>query len=85
MQSRIYEKRRLSYNSFDINLYFIMNENNQLFSDEKNDFKDIFKMYFKPLCHLSMHYLANKDESKGAVQDAFIKLWEVRSTLNSNS
>lgn len=62
-----------------------MNENNQLFSDEKNDFKDIFKMYFKPLCHLSMHYLANKDESKGAVQDAFIKLWEVRSTLNSNS
>jgi len=62
-----------------------MNENNQLFNDEKNDFKDIFKMYFKPLCHLSVHYLGNEDESKGVVQDAFIKLWEVRSNLNSNS
>ncbi len=42
-------------------------------------------MYFKPLCHLSLHYLGNEDEAKGVVQDAFIKLWEVRSNLDSNT
>jgi RNA polymerase sigma-70 factor (ECF subfamily) len=62
-----------------------MIENNQIFTDEKNDFKDIFKIYFKPLCHLSVHYLGNEDEAKGVVQDAFIKLWEVRLNLHSNS
>ena len=62
-----------------------MNENNQFFSDEKNDFKDIFRMYYKPLCHLSRYYLGNEDESKSVVQDAFIRLWEVRSNLKLNS
>jgi RNA polymerase sigma-70 factor (ECF subfamily) len=62
-----------------------MNENNKFLSDEKNDFKDIFKMYFKPLFHLSAYYLGNEEESKEVVQDAFIKLWEARSSLHSNS
>jgi RNA polymerase sigma-70 factor (ECF subfamily) len=63
----------------------VLNENNHLFNVEKKDFKDIFKMYFKPLFHLSLYYLGNEEESKEVVQDAFIKLWEARSSLHSNS
>jgi RNA polymerase sigma-70 factor (ECF subfamily) len=62
-----------------------MIENNQIFTDEKNDFKNIFKMYFQPLCHLSRHYLEDEDEARGVVQEAFVKLWEIRSNLQTDS
>lgn len=62
-----------------------MKDNNQLFGDEKNDFKDVFRMYFQPLCHLSRYYLEDEDEAKEIVQEAFVKLWEIRSNLHSNS
>jgi RNA polymerase sigma-70 factor (ECF subfamily) len=32
-----------------------------------------------------MHYLEDIDESKGVVQDAFVKLWEIRNDLNPDS
>lgn len=56
-----------------------------LLKDDKNNFRVIFNDYFKPLCHLSIHYLEDKDEAKGVVQDAFVKLWEIRNELNADS
>jgi RNA polymerase sigma-70 factor (ECF subfamily) len=54
-------------------------------NDEKNDFRAIFNDYFQHLCHLSMHYLEDEDESKEVVQEAFVKLWEIRNELNEES
>lgn len=53
--------------------------------DEKNGFKNIFHEYFQPLCHLSKHYLEDEDEAKEVVQDAFVKLWEIRQSLTPDS
>jgi len=53
--------------------------------NNKKVFKDIFNDYYQPLCHLSIYYLENKDEAKGVVQEAFIKLWEIRKELAPNS
>jgi len=57
----------------------------RLLKNDKNSFKNIFNDYYKQLCHLSLHYLEDKDESKGVVQDAFVKLWEIRNELNADS
>jgi RNA polymerase sigma-70 factor (ECF subfamily) len=34
---------------------------------------------------LSLHYLEDEDEAKEVVQDAFVKLWEIRNDLNLES
>jgi len=57
----------------------------KLSNDDKNSFKAIFNEYYQPLCHLSEHYLEDKDEAKEVVQDAFLKLWEIRHDLNPDS
>ncbi len=57
----------------------------QLLKDDRNSFKDIFNEYFHPLCHLGLHYLEDEDEAKEVVQDAFVKLWEIRNDLNVES
>ena len=57
----------------------------QLSTDDKNGFKGIFNEYYQPLCHLSQHYLEDNDEAKEVVQDAFVKLWEIRHNLNPGS
>jgi RNA polymerase sigma-70 factor (ECF subfamily) len=56
-----------------------------LLGDDKNSLKSLFKDYFQPLCQLSLHYLEDPDEAKGVVQEAFIKLWEIRNELNADS
>lgn len=53
--------------------------------NDKKAFKEIFSNYYQPLCHLSSYYLQNKDEAEGVVQEAFIKLWEVRHELTPDS
>jgi len=60
-------------------------QTNRLLKSDKNSFRNIFNDYYKQLCHLSLHYLEDKDESKGVVQDAFVKLWEIRNELNADS
>lgn len=57
----------------------------QLAKDDKNSFRDIFNNFYQPLCHLSQHYLEDEDEAKGVVQEAFVKLWEIRHELNPDS
>jgi len=48
-------------------------------------FRDIFNDYYQPLCHLSTYYLEDREEAKGVVQEAFVKLWEARHELNPDS
>lgn len=57
----------------------------QLKKDDKNSFKLIFNNFYLQLCHLSIHYLEDEDEAKGVVQEAFVKLWEIRHELNPDS
>lgn len=52
---------------------------------DKNNLRIIFNNYYQPLCHLSQHYLEDEDEAKGVVQEAFVKLWELRQDLNQES
>lgn len=54
-------------------------------NDDRNYLKSLFQIYFQPLCQLSQHYLKDNDESKGVVQEAFVKLWEIRFKLNPDS
>ena len=56
-----------------------------LSENDKKVFKDIFNTYYQPLCHLSRYYIEDKDEANEVVQEAFIKLWEVRHELNPDS
>lgn len=57
----------------------------QLKKDDKNSFKLIFNNFYHQLFHLSIHYLEDEDEAKGVVQEAFVKLWEIRHELNPDS
>jgi len=52
---------------------------------DKESFRKIFQEYYQPLCHLSQNYVVDEDEAKGVVQEAFVKLWEIRNELNSGS
>ncbi len=63
-----------------------MPEQSQLFAlKDKESFRKIFGEYYQPLFHLSRNYLEDKDEAKGVVQEAFVKLWEIRNELNADS
>lgn len=52
---------------------------------DKNNLRIIFNNYYQPLCHLSQHYLEDEDEAKGVVQEAFVKLWDIRNELKEES
>ena len=60
-------------------------QTNGIFNEDPDNVKILFKAYFQPLCHLSLHYLEDEDEAKGVVQDAFVKLWEIRQNLTPDS
>ncbi len=62
-----------------------MAELNLLFGTNKSSFKKLFNSYYQLLCHLGRHYLGDEDEAKTVVQEAFVKLWEVRHELESGS
>lgn len=51
----------------------------------REDFGIIFNDFYQPLFHLSRHYLDDDDEAKNVVQEAFVKLWEIRNALNADS
>lgn len=64
---------------------FMIDHIPQLSLTDKNSFKILFDHFYQPLCHLSQHYLEDEDEAKGVVQEAFVKLWEIRNELNADS
>jgi len=57
----------------------------QSLKGDRNSFKSIFLEYYQPLCHLSIQYLEDEDEARGVVQEAFVKLWEIRQSLDPDS
>ena len=63
----------------------MFDQTNELLIDGKDGFKYIFQQFYQPLYHLSSHYLEDPDEAKEVVQNAFVKLWEVRQNLNEDS
>jgi len=49
---------------------------------EKKAYEDIYNEFFGVLYHLCLNYLHNEKVAKEIVQDTFMKLWEIRETLN---
>lgn len=60
-------------------------QTHQLAIKNRESFREIFQEYYQPLCHLGQYYLDDADEAKGIVQEAFVKVWELRNELDSNS
>ena len=63
----------------------MFDQTDRLLTYGKGGFKNIFLEYYQPLCHLSYHYLEDEDEAKEVVQEAFVKLWEMRENLDKDS
>jgi RNA polymerase sigma-70 factor (ECF subfamily) len=49
---------------------------------EKSAFEEVYKDFFSVIYHLSLQYIHDERVSEEIVQDTFIKLWEIRETLN---
>lgn len=49
---------------------------------EKKAFEEIYTDFFGVMYHLSLEYLHNEKVSEEIVQDSFMKLWEIRETIN---
>ena len=49
---------------------------------EKIAYEEIYNDFFGVLYHLSLHYIHDEQVSEEIVQDTFMKLWEIRETLN---
>jgi RNA polymerase sigma-70 factor, ECF subfamily len=49
---------------------------------ERTAFEEIYEDFFGVIYHLSLQYLHDEKVSEEIVQDSFMKLWEIRETLN---
>ena len=49
---------------------------------EKAAFEEIYSEFFGVIYHLSVQYLRDERVSEEIVQDSFMKLWELRQTIN---
>lgn len=49
---------------------------------KKEAFEEIYNDYFGVIYHLSLQYLHDSVIAEEIVQDSFMKLWEIRETLN---
>jgi len=49
---------------------------------EKLAFEEIYHDFFGVMYHLSLQYLHDEKVSEEIVQDTFMKMWEIRETLN---
>ena len=63
----------------------MFDQTNEILIDGKDGFKNIFQQFFQPLYYLSSQYLEDHDEAKEVVQEAFVKLWEIRQNLYEDS
>lgn len=57
----------------------------ELKQGKKEAFKYYYTEYYDMLLGLSIQYLKDRSLSEGIVQDAFLKLWENRSSLNPST
>lgn len=49
---------------------------------EKKAYEEVYNEFFGILYHLCLQYLHNETVAEEIVQDTFLKLWEIRETLN---
>ena len=49
---------------------------------QKKAYEAVYNEFFGVLYHLSLNYLNDEKVSEEIVQDTFMKLWEIRETLN---
>ncbi len=49
---------------------------------DKSAFQEVYNDFFGVIYHLSLQYLHDENVSEEIVQDTFMKLWEIRGTLN---
>ena len=49
---------------------------------ERSAYLEVYKDFYGVIYHLSHQYLHDKKISEEIVQDTFVKLWEIRETLN---
>jgi len=49
---------------------------------EKSAFEEIYHDFFGVMYHLSLQYIHDEKVSEEIVQDTFMKMWEIRETLN---
>jgi len=47
----------------------------------KADFKEVFDQYYNPLCNFANNVIYNEAYAEDVVQEVFIKLWSLNSTL----
>lgn len=65
-----------------------MNEDNvrdlyiRLKSGDENSLNSLFKRFYSPLCLYAFQFLHNKAASEEIVQDLFVKIWEIKESLN---
>jgi len=57
----------------------------ELRQGEKKAFEAVYNEFFGVLFHLCLHYINDQKASEEIVQDTFLKLWEIRESLNDNS
>jgi len=51
-------------------------------SDKEQTFELVFRRYYVRLCGYANKFIGNTAESEGIVQEAFLKIWEKRDSLN---
>ena len=49
---------------------------------EKKAYEEVYNEFFGVLYHLCLQYLHHEKVAEELVQDTFLKLWEIRGTLN---
>ncbi len=52
---------------------------------DKTAFERIYKEYYEMLLYVSRQYISDREDAKEAVQDAFIKLWANRTTIDEKA
>jgi RNA polymerase sigma-70 factor (family 1) len=53
--------------------------------DNHNSFQKLFELYSKPLFQFSISYLKSRENAEGVVQEVFIKVWNKRKALKTDT